>query len=48
MLTIPAGEIYPEVPGNVMVGKNLSTTDATKIVVFQVGDEGKPMMIKAE
>ncbi len=31
-----------------MRGKNVSTTDAAKIVVFQAGDEGKPMMIKAE
>ncbi len=48
VLTIPAGEIYPEVPGMVMVGKNVSADNPTKIVVFQVGDEGKPMMIKAE
>ncbi len=46
--TIPAGEIYPEVPGMVMVGKNVSADNPTKIVVFQVGDEGKPMMIKAK
>ena len=32
----------------VMVGKNLSTSTATKIVVFQVGDTGKPMMVKVE
>ncbi len=48
VLTIPAGEIYPEVPGMVMVGKNVSADNPAKIVVFQVGDEGKPMMIKAE
>jgi quercetin dioxygenase-like cupin family protein len=47
-LTIPAGELYPEVPGMVMVGKNLSADNPTKIVVFQVGDAGKPMMVKAE
>ncbi len=46
--TIPAGEIYPEVPGMVMVGKNVSADNPTKIVVFQVGDTGKPMMIKAK
>ena len=46
--TISAGKLYREELGQTMVGKNLSTTDATKIVVFQVGDEGKPMMIKAE
>ncbi len=48
VLTIPAGEIYPEVPGNVMVGKNVSADNPTKIVVFQVGDTGKPTMIKAK
>ncbi len=48
VLTIPAGEIYPEVPGMVMVGKNVSADKATKIVVFQVGETGKPMMIKAK
>ncbi|MEE8293633.1 MAG: cupin domain-containing protein, partial [Kiloniellales bacterium] len=46
--TISAGKLYVEELRQTMVGKNLSTTDAAKIVVFQVGDEGKPMMIKAE
>ncbi len=46
--TISAGELYREELRQTMRGKNLSTTDAAKIVVFQVGDEGKPMMIKAE
>jgi hypothetical protein len=45
--TIKAGQLYQEPIRSVMQGRNLSTTDATKIVVFQVGDEGKPMMIKA-
>ncbi len=44
--TISAGKIYREELRQTMRGKNLSTTDAAKIVVFQVGDEGKPMMIK--
>ena len=46
--TISAGELYPEVPGMVMRAKNLSAENPTKIVVFQVGDTGKPMMIKAD
>ena len=46
--TIAAGELYPEVPGMVMVGKNLSADNPTKLVVFQVGDSDKPMMVKAE
>jgi hypothetical protein len=32
----------------VMQAKNLSTSVATKLLVFQVGDTGKPMMIKAK
>ena len=47
-VTVRAGELYPEVPGMVMRGKNLSTSVPAKFVVFQVGDTGKPMMIKAK
>ncbi len=47
-LTVRAGELYPEVPGMVMRGKNLSTSVPAKFVVFQVGETGKPMMIKAK
>ena len=47
VLTVSAGELYPEVPGMVMVGKNLSTSVAAKLLVFQVGETGKPMMMKA-
>ena len=46
--TISAGELYPEVPGMVMRARNVSTSTPTKIVVFQVGETGKPMMIKAK
>ena len=46
--TISAGELYPEVPGMVMLGKNLSTSVPAKLLVFQVGDTDKPMMIKAK
>jgi hypothetical protein len=31
-----------------MQGKNLSASDDLELVVFQVGDTGKPMMIKAD
>ena len=47
-LTVRAGELYPEVPDMVMRAKNVSTSAPTKILVFQVGDTGKPMMIKAK
>ncbi len=46
--TILPGKLYKEPIRSVMQGRNLSTTNPTKVVVFQVGDEGKPMMIKAE
>lgn len=46
--TIKAGEVYSETPKVTMRAKNLSTTDPVKIVVFQVGDAGNPMMIKAK
>jgi len=46
--TFKAGEFYPESINATMVGKNLSTSDDLEILVFQVGDIGKPMMIKVE
>ncbi len=45
--TFKTGELYPEDVNASMVGKNLSGTDDLRILVFQVGDVGKPMMIKA-
>lgn len=47
-LTVRAGELYPEVPGMVMRAKNQSTSVPAKFVVFQVGETGKPMMVKAK
>ncbi len=46
--TFKAGELYPEGINAAMVGKNLSATDDVEILVFQVGDIGKPMMIKVK
>lgn len=46
--TFKAGELYPEDINASMVGKNLSATDDLEILVFQVGDIGKPMMLKVE
>ncbi len=46
--TFKAGELYEEPIRHVMLGRNLSTTDNLKLLVFQVGDAGKPMMIKSE
>ncbi len=47
-ITVSEGEVYQEVPQMVMRARVLSTSEPTKIVVFQVGDTGKPMMIKAK
>ncbi len=46
--TFKAGELYPEDINAAMVGRNLSATDDLELLVFQVGDIGKPMMIKVE
>lgn len=47
-MVFQAGEVYQETPGAVMLAKNPSTTDGATIVVFQVGKENEPIMIKAE
>jgi quercetin dioxygenase-like cupin family protein len=44
--TFKAGQLYPEPLNDVMQAKNVSATDDLKLVVFQVGDIGKSMMIK--
>ena len=46
--TIKAGELYPEEINASMIGRNLSGTDDLELLVFQVGDIGKPMMIKVK
>ena len=46
--TYKAGQLYPEEINQVMQGKNLSASDDLELVVFQIGDIGKPMMIKAD
>lgn len=46
--TLSEGELYQEVPNQVMRGKNVSANQSTKFIVFQVGESGKPMMIKAK
>ena len=46
--TFKQGELYPEAINAAMLPKNLSTSNDLEILVFQVGDIGKPMMIKVE
>ena len=45
---IGPGELYAEELDTVMQGRNVSATEDLEIVVFQVGEIGKPMMVKAE
>ncbi len=42
------GDVFQEQPGRSMVGRNLSSTHGAKILVFQIGDKGKPLTVKAE
>jgi quercetin dioxygenase-like cupin family protein len=46
--SISAGELYKEPVGTKMQPRNQSATEPTKVIAFQVSDEGKPMMIKSE
>ena len=46
--TYHAGEAFYETPGQVMRATNESTSEDTVLVVFQVGTQGEPLMIKAE
>ncbi|HET9491967.1 MAG TPA: cupin domain-containing protein [Methylomirabilota bacterium] len=46
--TFPAGRVYVEPIGTTMVGRNISSTEPTEIVVFQVHGEGEPLMYKAD
>ena len=43
--TISAGEAVYELPDNPMVGRNASSTEGARFVVFQVGEAGKPLMV---
>ncbi|GMQ76558.1 MAG: hypothetical protein BMS9Abin01_1839 [Gammaproteobacteria bacterium] len=46
--TFKAGDLYAEDINASMIGKNLSATDDLEFLVFQVGDIGKPMMLKVK
>ena len=47
-LTFKAGDLYPELPEQTIVGRNLSASDDLELLVFQIGDAGRPMMVKVE
>ena len=42
------GDVFQEPQGRTMRVRNLSSTDGVKFIVFQIGDAGKPLMIKAK
>ena len=47
-LKLGPGDVFEEPLGRSMVAKNLSTTHGAEIVLFQIGDKGKPLMVKVE
>jgi hypothetical protein len=46
--TLPAGTLYREPIGNPMQAHNGSTSEATEILLMQIGHEGEPLMIKTD
>lgn len=42
------GQVYHEAVNTVMQARNGSATERATIVIFQVGDKGEPLMIKAD
>ncbi len=42
------GDVFQEPQGRTMLTRILSSTHGVKLLVFQIGDEGKPLMIKAK
>lgn len=46
--TFGPGEVYHEALNKVMQARNLSTNEPTELILFQVGDEGEPLMIRAK
>ena len=47
-LKLGPGDVVEEPPGRSMVGKNLSSTHGAKLLVFQIGEKGKPLTVKAK
>jgi len=42
---VSAGEAAYELPNLPMVGRNTSSTEGARFVLFQVGEAGKPLMV---
>ena len=47
-MTVGAGDIFEELPGQVIQGKNASTTEWARIVVFQIGKKGEPLTVEVK
>jgi len=45
---VSAGQLYQEPLERTMSARNTSTTDTTRVLVYQVGETGKPMMIEVD
>jgi len=42
---VSAGEVAYEEPNQPMVGRNASSTEGARLIVFQVGEAGKPLQV---
>jgi len=42
---VSAGEVAYEEPNQPMVGRNASSTDGARLIIFQVGEAGKPLQV---
>lgn len=45
-LAASAGEVIYEPPNHPMIGRNASSSEGARILIFQVGDKGKPLTIQ--
>lgn len=44
---LAAGEAVYEIPGIPMIGRNLSTTEGARLLIFALGDAGAPIELPA-
>lgn len=42
---VSAGEAVYEAPNRAMIGRNVSSSEGARLVVFQVGPAGEPLMV---
>jgi quercetin dioxygenase-like cupin family protein len=46
--TFQTGHVYEEPIGRLMQARNMSATEPTELLIFQVSGEGEPLMYRAE